>query len=387
MVVRLRARLVAVQVAVSLVLLGAAGLLARSLSVMLHVDPGVDADRVAYVDVAFGDNASPATLDDVLARVARIPGVTRAAAASRLPAQRSGTTTTIVEGYTPPAGTGAVELGYTIVSPGYFDTVGLSVIEGRAFAETDIGGTSPVVIVNASAAKRFWGAAGAIGQRLRSESRPDFVRTVVGVVEDAPVTTFPEQTTPPMFYAPSGQASLGGAMILARMTGDAEPHVRTVASAISELGSSFEIAEQGTLASHLGSGLILPRTMVRVMGGVSVLALALSAIGIYAVVAFNVARRTTELGIRIALGATASQVVRMVVVETTGAVGLGLAAGLALGLLAVPRMASVLFGVPAIDPAAFGGSIAVLTLAAWAAAYLPARRAAATDPATALRTT
>lgn len=389
MTMRLRSGLVTVQVAGSLVLLIAAGLLARSLAVMMEVDPGVDAGRVAYIDVTFGgeDGAPGAMLDEVLARVSSLPGVTHAAAASRLPAQRSGTTTTIVEGYTPPAGAGAVELGYTAVSPMYFDTVGLSVLEGRQFTWDDAGGRGPVVVVNRAAARQFWGAESAIGRRLRSQSRPDFVTTVIGVVEDAPVTTFPERVTPPMFYSPSGRAAPRGAYILARTEGDAEALVSTVAGAVSEMRSTFEIDGRGTLSSHLGEGLTLPRAMTRVMGIVSLIALTLAALGIYAVVAFNVARRTTELGIRIALGATAAQVTRMVLIETTSAVGLGLALGLALATLTVPQLASVLFGVEALDPAAFAGSAAVLAAAAWIAAYLPARRAAQTDPAIALRTT
>jgi predicted permease len=387
MTVRLRGGLVAIQVAVSLVLLVSAGLLARSLAVMLQVDPGVDADRIAYLRMNLGDDGAPAaTLDQVLARVASLPGVTHAAGASRLPAQNSGTTSTIVEGYSPPVGTDAVELGFTAVTPDYFDAVGLSLIQGRGFAATDGAGGSRAVVVNESAARLFWGEASAIGRRLRSQSRPDLVRTVVGVVEDAPVSSFPEQSTPSMFYLPAGQANLTRPYVLARTSGDAAPHVRTIAGAVTAMRSTFEIQTEGTLSSHLGSSLIIPRTMVRAMSTVSLLALALAALGIYAVVAFNVARRTTELGIRIALGATAAQVVRMVVLEASGAVVFGLICGLGLAVLTVPQMASLLFGVPAIDPAAFAGSIAVLAVASWAAAYVPARRAAGTDPAVALRT-
>ena len=389
--VGLRSVLVIVQIAGSLVLIVAGGLLARSLNAMLNVDPRVDATRVAFLDMSLGRGAGTtpqASLDEVLARVRTLPGVTHAAAASRLPASPSGTTTTIVEGYRPPVGTDAVELSFTIITPGYLDTVGLTLIEGRNFTDTDVTGAERVVLINEAAARRFWGSGSAIGRRLQSQSRPDLVRRVVGVVEDAPVSAFPERSTPAMFYVPSGQGVMQRPRVLVRTSGEAAPHVASIAAAAGGVRSTFEIHSQGTLESHLGASLTIPRSIVGVMSVVSVLALALAGLGIYAVVAFNVARRSAEFGIRIALGATGRQIVRMVLYETTVVVVIGVVCGLvAAALVLPPAVSSALFAVPALDPMAFAGAAVVLAAAAWAAAWWPARRAATTDAAIALRAT
>lgn len=384
-----RSVLVIVQVAGSLVLIVAAGLLARSLGAMLSVDPRVDATRVAFVSMSLGSDtgaAARASLDEVLTRVRTLPGVTHAAAASRLPATPSGTTTTIVEGYTPPVGTDAVELSFTIITPGYLETVGLALLDGRDFNDQDADGAERVVLINEAAARRFWGHASAVGRRLRSQSNPNLVRRIVGVVEDAPVASFPERTVPAMFYAPSGQASMSRPQVVVRTAGEAAPHVASIAAAAGAVRATFEIERQGTLASHLGAGLTIPRAIVRVMSAVSLLSLALAALGIYAVVAFNVARRSTELGIRIALGATARQIVRMVLYETTAVVAIGVVTGLVAAAFLLPGViSSTLFAIPPLDPLTFAGGVVVLTVAAWTAAWWPARRAAGTDPAITLR--
>ena len=387
---RLRNGLVVVQVAGSLVLILAAGLLGRSLMAMQRADTGVDADRLAYARTnvstpAQDAGAAAVLLEQVRARLAALPGVTHAAASSRLPAQFSGTTTTLVEGYTPPAGTNAVELNVTVVSPEYFDTVGVPIVEGRGFFDTDIAGADRVAIVNEAAAQRFWGGTDVVGRRLRSQGQPDLFRTVVGVAGDAPVATYPEAPTRPAFYVPAGQGNVGLMYFLVRTEGEPGSLLPSMRAAVTDVRSSLTIAAQGTLASHFGAALSAPRFVARVVATVSGLAVLLAALGIYAVVAFNVARRSGELGIRVALGAQPGRVVRMVVGETMGSVAVGIAGGLALAALAVRQLESILFGVRPFDPVTFAGAVVVLALVAWLAAYLPARRAAQADPVSALR--
>jgi ABC-type antimicrobial peptide transport system permease subunit len=145
------------------------------------------------------------------------------------------------------------------------------------------------------------------------------------------------------------------------------------------------IDAQGTLAMHFGATLAAPRLIARAMGAFSALALFLAGLGIYAVVSFSVARRRSELAIRMAMGAERASVVRMVVREAAGVVVAGLAVGLVVSLLAAPRLGGVLYGVPALDPLAFGGAVIVLLGVAWIAAFVPARRAAGADPMDALR--
>jgi predicted permease len=388
---RLRNTLVVIQVSASFVLILAAGLLGRSLAEMQRVDTGIEGERIAYVRTSFGqagvDDAAEAAvaLEALRARVASLPGVTHAAASSRLPAQRAGTTTTVVEGYTPETGTDAVELDFMIVTSQYFQTMGLPLLEGRGFAPTDVQGGERVIVINRAAAQRFWGGADPIGRRLRPQSQRDVYRVVVGVVGDAPVATLPEDPVRSMFYIPVSQSSLSAAYVTARTEGDAVALLGAMRGAVTDVRSTLPIMEQGTMASHFASALAAPRFVVRVMGVVSLLAVLLAGLGIYAVVAFNVARRSGELGIRVALGADPGRVVRTVVRETVGAVVLGLAGGIAIAALAARRLQAALFGIEPLDPLTFAGAVAFLAGVAWLAAYLPARRAAKADPVRALR--
>jgi hypothetical protein len=324
-------------------------------------------------------------LEEMRARVEALPGVTHAALATRLPAQPSGTTTTIVEGYEPQAGTGAVELNFLVVTPQYFDTVGQQVLEGRGLAATDVAGSDRVVVVNQAAARRYWPGRSALGGRIRSSAANAPARTVVGIVEDAPVSTFSERPPRPMFYAPAAQSNLGGGYLLARTEGDADALAVAMRTALAGVRSSVPMQGHGSLASHFGEALAAPRFLARVMGVVSLLAVTLAALGIYAVVAFSVARRSGEMGIRLALGASSRRLVRMIVGETVGTVALGIAGGLAIAVFTISRLESLLFGVQPFDVATMAGAVAAIVGVAWVAAYLPARRAAAADPASAFR--
>jgi ABC-type antimicrobial peptide transport system permease subunit len=208
---------------------------------------------------------------------------------------------------------------------------------------------------------------------------------VVGVVEDAPVAAFPEVPVRPMFYVLATQSPLGSGYILARTDRDPAALVSAMRAIVTDVRATVAVQSQGTLASHFGAALAQPRFLAGVMSAVSLLAVLLAAIGIYAVVAFSVARRAGEMGVRMALGATASRLIHMVVGETVVTVGLGLGCGAALAALAVPRLQSLLFGVQPFDPLTFAAALGSLVVVAWTAAYLPARRAARADPARAFR--
>lgn len=387
---RLRGLLVAVQVASSLILVLSTGLLARSLTALQARDTGVDTERIAYLRADWsrteleGDQVR-AVLDEVRQRMEAIPGVTHAALASRLPAQRSGTTTTEVEGYTPPAGTAAVELPFAVVSDGYFEVMGISLVAGRLFDENDVpdaGGAS--ILINEAAARRFWGDADAVGRRMRGQGSEEWTRTVVGVVEDTPVSSLSESFRP-MFYFSTRQASFAPGYVVARTDGDPAALLEPMRRVMGALSVSPTMTAQGTLTGHFGATLATPRLAARAMGAFSLLALLLAGLGVYAVVSFSVQRRTSELGIRMALGAERSRVVHMVVREVVGVVLTGLAVGLGFSALAVPRLGGMLYGVPALDPLTFGGAVLVLLAVAGGAAYVPARRAATADPVEALR--
>lgn len=387
---RLRGLLVAVQVAASLVLVLGTGLLARSLAALQAVDTGVDADHVAYLRIDWsragleGDQVQ-AAIDQLHERLGALPGVTGVALATRLPAQRAGTTTTEVEGYTPPAGTDAVELPFVLVTDGYFETMGIPLVQGRLFDDDDVpGGSGVSIVIDRAAARRFWGDADPIGRRMRGQGSEEWTRIVVGVVGNAPVASLGESPRP-MFYFSTRQRPSAPSYLVARTSGDPAAILAPMRRELSGLFPSAVVNDQGTLATHFGSTLSTPRMAARAMGAFSALALLLAGLGIYAVVSFSVARRTAELGIRMALGAERSGVVRMVVREVAGVVLAGLVVGLAVSAIAASRLGGTLYGVGALDPLAFGTAVLVLLGVAWIAAYVPARRAARANPVEALR--
>jgi putative ABC transport system permease protein len=382
--------LVAVQVAASLVLVLGTGLVARSLIALQTQDTGVDVDRVAYLRADWsragieGDRARVA-IDELCQRIEVLPAVTRAAMVSRLPAEPSGTTTTEVEGYTPSAGTNAVELPFALVTDGYFQTMGIPLIHGRLFNSDDVpGGEGVSIVINQTAARRFWGDANPIGRRMRPQGAEGWTRTVVGVVGDAPVARLGESPRP-MFYRSTRQVPAMPSYLVVRTDGDPAAILTSMRTEVSALHPAAVIDAQDTLAMHFGSTLAIPRLIGRAMGAFSVLALLLSGLGIYASVSFSVARRRSELAIRMAMGAERAGVVQMVIREVAGVVVAGLVVGLAVSVLAAPRLGSMLYGVPALDPLAFGGAVCVLLSVAWIAAFVPARRAAGADPMDALR--
>jgi predicted permease len=388
--VRLRNALVVIQVAGSLVVVLVAGLLGRSLVALQRLDPGVDVERVAWArfdlsPAGLEEDALATALEHIRARIKALPGVTGAAIASRLPAQRSGTTSTIIEGYTPEAGTDATELSALIVTPEYFETMGLRLIAGRTFAATDVRGADRVVVVNETAARRYWGGHAAVGGRMRSQARNAPFRTVVGIVEDSPVAEFPERPVRPMFYVAAAQATVTAGYVLARTDRASDTLPAEMRSAAIGARAGVDVSAQGTLASIFDAALARPRFIAGTVSVASILAVVLAGLGLYSVVAFNAARRAGELGIRMALGASASRVARLVVRDAVGSVALGLAAGLVAAAALVPRLEPALFGVAPRDPVTFAGGLAAFAMVAGFAAYVPARRAARTDPSVTLR--
>jgi predicted permease len=388
---RLRDGLVVVQVATSLVLVLATGLIARSLIALQTADPGVAVDRVAYLTLDWTragvtPEASLATLQDVLARIEALPGIDRASFATRLPAQPQGSTTTEVEGYTPPAGTSAVEMPFAIVSDEYFETMGIPLATGRPFGPDDVpGGPGVSIVINETAARRYWGSTdAAMGRRMRAQGSEAWTRTVVGVVGDVPVNALGEAPAPLMYFSVR-QRQVTPVYLLARTDGDPEGLLDPMRREVSAWRPGVTFNGRGTLVSHLGSTLAVPRLAARAMGAFSALALILAALGVYTVVSFAVTRRSAELGIRIALGAERSGVVWMVLREVARVVVVGLVLGVAAAALAAPRFGGMLYGVEALDPTTFATAVALMLVVAWAAAYLPARRAARADPVQALR--
>ena len=385
---RLRNVLVGVQVAASLVLVLGTGLLARSLAAMQAADTGVDADRVAWVRADFGQSgldgdALRQAQEQLLDRIRAMPGVTAAGVTSRLPATGGGTTTTVVEGYTPPAGTDAVEMPYAVVGDGYFEALGIPLRAGRLFDDADADPANATILVNEAAARRYWPDQDPIGKRNRSQTGETW-RRVVGVVGDAPVAGLTDLDQPIMYF-PARRNPMAAPVIVARTDGRPDALLPALRQAVEESPYTVTIASQGTLASVFGSVLEAPRIGAALMGAFSLLALVLAGLGVYAIVAFSVARRSAELGIRMALGARGGNVVGMVVREVVATVAVGLIAGLALALAGATALEGLLFGISPRDPVTIALAVAFILAVSAAAAWVPARRAARTDPVSALR--
>jgi hypothetical protein len=271
------------------------------------------------------------------------------------------------------------------VTDSYFDAMGIPLLSGRSFGPDDVPGTGGTsILVSEAAARRFWADADPIGRRMRGQGSESWTRTVVGVVADVPVASIGESPAP-LFYFSSRQSAGTPTYLVARASGEPAALLGAVRREAASWRPSVTVIEQGTLAAHLGASLAVPRLAARAMGAFSLLALLLAGLGIYTVVSFTVARRSSELGIRIALGAERAGVVRMVVHEVATVVGIGLGIGVLVAGMGATRIGDVLVGVDALDPLTFAVSVVVLLGVAWLAAWIPARRAARADPVEALR--
>jgi predicted permease len=381
--------MVAVQVAASVVLVVGASLMVRGLAQYQQIDTGVDVERLALLRTTFSQagiapEARQASAAALTERLEAIPGVSSVALTTRIPVSGGGSTTTVVEGYDPQAGTGSVELPFAFVTPGYFETVGIAVVAGRAYRPDDRIGPRQSVIVNETAARRFWGdAEAALGGRVRPQGAPDAWIQVVGVVSDVTVGDLGGPDLPMLYYAmPESVADAPTFVVSADV--DPASLLPAMRSALRELNPRLPVDRLDTMRGHLGAALAGPRLATGVLGLFSLLALTLASIGIYTIVSLTVAGRRSEIGLRIALGAERGRVIRLV----TGRVLATVAVGFALGAMAVavvaPRAGAFTLGVEPLDLGALLLATAVLGAVVAIASYVPARRAARVDPVEAL---
>jgi predicted permease len=384
---RLRSTLLALQIAFSMLLLVVAGLFARALAHARDIDPGFDARgvelasldlRLANYDAERGGRLA-ATL---LQRARSLPGVESAALTVMLPLGGGGLGLggIAVEGSATEDGTPGGSADWNVVTPGYFATMGIPLLQGRDFTDADRAGALEVAILNETLARHLWPGQNPLGRSIKNDDR---TLTVVGVARDAKYRSlgeFPRN----FIYVALSQRYLGRMTLLVKAAPGA-PAARPIRRLVADLDRSLPILNQQTLAEQAEVSLFPQRLALDVAGGLGALALLLALLGIYGVTAYGVARRTHEIGLRIALGAQRSRVVGLVlrqglVLAVTGAAAGGLAA---LGVTRLLR--GMLYGIPAADPIAFGGAAALLVLAALAASLVPARRAAGLDPVTSLR--
>jgi putative ABC transport system permease protein len=379
--------LVAAQVAISLPLLIGAGLFTRTLDHLRTLDRGFRHEDVLLIDLdarrtGKDEPALRAFYQQTLAFVEQLPSVKAASLSAVTPLMGGGIIMPIAVNGQPVRGDTDGEMHFNVIAPRYFEVLGTPIVLGRDFTNRDDAAAPSVAILNEAFVRQYMKDVVPLGQRVSVVGSPHQMQ-VVGVVKDAVYENL-RQSPPPTVYAAYLQSGVDTATLEIHAPGSLSQVTAAIRSEVQPklAGKSLRVR---TLTSQLESGLVRERLMTTLASVFGVLALSLAAVGLYGVQAFSVGRRTGEIGVRIALGARQSQVLREILYEAAQMVALGLAIGLPISWMASRLVSSMLFGVTAHDPITSVVSIAALAGAAFVAAFLPARRAAHVDPVVALR--
>jgi predicted permease len=385
----LRDALVTGQMAVTALLLVVAALLTRSLIAAERTNVGFAVNRLAIVStdtamLRYPEARGRQFYDQALAKVSAIAGVESAALATRVPLQVNANRWEIwIPGRDRPGDHGdTVEV--TTVSTGYFKTMGVAIVEGRAFSDDDRRDTPYVAVVNETLARRFWPGQSAIGKvfHTRGGEGPPF--QIVGVAADHKVLTVSEAPTPFLHVARTQRPSSYTA-IIARTRGDASALLRDMRRELLSLEPNLVFVENQTMEAEVDATLLPMRASAWLVTAVGLVAMLLAAIGLYGVIAYSVSRRTREIGIRMALGARPGAVVGLVMQQGLLVAGVGLLAGCLLAVAAARAIAGTLYGITASDPWSWLAAALVLLSVSALANLVPAWRAAHVDPSEALR--
>jgi len=386
---RARQALLMAEVALSIVLLAGAGLLIRSFLHVQSIDPGLDAGAVLTLGINMPFNteeeymALPGQFSEMLAQVEAVPGVLSAATISGLPFGGGSTSMDmIVEGRD--HGDNYPSAFWRLASPDYFETLGIPLLKGRKFLAEE-GDAQHVAIISESMATSLWPGEDPIGQRFLGWRDPERLKTVIGVVGDVRERSL-ESEAMNIVYMPHLQMTFWPNMyFVVRADGDPAALAPSVRAAISKVVPGRPVTDIRPLTAVLDDTLGPRRFNTSLLLCFAAVALALAAAGVYGVMAYSVAQRTSEIGIRMAMGAHASHVVRMVVTQGMAVVGGGIAIGVVIAILATRLLASMLFGVDAFDVISLGGAVFFLALVALVACTIPALRATRVSPTEALR--
>jgi putative ABC transport system permease protein len=385
---RLRSVLVVAEVTLSLVALTGAGLLIRSMQRVEQINPGFETRNlfVFNFDIApqrLAPEKAREFLRTAVARAASVPGVHAAAVASNPPLGGGILATLLAEGQdSNPDQRGTLTVENTI-SPQYFETMRIPVLEGRNFTEFDRAESKPVAIVNDAMARHFWPGQSAIGKRFREAVNNNY-REVVGVVATSVVNTIGEQPQP-QAYLPIGQDLSTAVVMHVRTDGNPAAVMPAVMKQVQTLNANMALQNPATIQKVVHDGLWAPRVAASLFGIFGLLGMLLASIGIYGVMSYMVAQRRGEIGLRMALGARPWDVLRLVVGQGMRLAVAGIAMGIIAGLFTTRLMGSLLFGVSTSDPVTFAAVGTLVAAVALIAGWLPARRAARIDPVVALR--
>jgi putative ABC transport system permease protein len=388
---RTRDGLVAMEIAVALVLLVGAGLLLRSFHSLSRVDTGIRTERLLTFDMVLtGERARlpqarQAFFQSALNAIAALPGVERAGAAATLPIGGDDFASgVVIEGRPEPRPGELPRAGLQVVTPGYFEAMGIRVVEGRDVAESDTATAVPVVLVNETFARQHWPAEAPVGRRIRFGGDTGTWFTVIGVVSDIRHLG-PAAPPRPEFYQPYTQRSFPFMAFVVRTSGSPAALVPSIRAAITTLDRAQPISGVSTMEEHIGRALSRPRFMSTLITCFGLLALVLSMVGVYGVMAFSVAQRTREIAIRTALGATGRDVLTLVIGKALLLAAAGVAAGVATSVALSGVLRGLLYGVSAADPGTYAAVVGILGTVAVLAAAVPAWRAVRVAAAEVLR--
>ena len=384
----LRGALVVAQLSLSLVLLIGAGLCLRSLRRAVAFDPGFAAQNILLASLetngaGLAKAQGQAFYQQTLERIGNLPGVRAATLTRVVPVSGGGQRRGIdIAGYQPRPNEDT-ETNTNVVGPDYFSTMEIPVVHGRAFGAQDVEGAPPVVVVNEEFARRYFPGRAAVGQRLRWNANSPYME-IVGVARNAKYRSLREQPLP-FIYIPLAQEYQRGMTLVVRTSGDPAALAAAVRNVVRALNKNVPVFAVTTMSEHIGAALAADKMIAALLSLFGGAALLLAAVGIYAVVAYSVAQRTHEIGIRMALGAQAGDIARLIVGQGLALILAGTGLGLALALALTRVLASLLFDVSVTDPLTFAAVALLLACIALLACYIPARRAMKVDPMIALR--
>jgi predicted permease len=382
---RTRAVLVIAEVGLSLVLLLGAGLLVKSFARLMNVSPGFDPDHLLTFTIGLPSSADSvhqlAFYQQVLEHLQTLPGVKAVGAVSRLPLAGGNSS----RGFSVPGNANAYNADIRVSTPDYFRTMGIPLLKGRNFSESDVGSSLNVAVINEALARAVFPGEDPIGKQLTNFGPDSLTLQIIGVignVRHVGLDTAPNSE----IYQVLGQAQWPS-MFVAIRSATADPTSITSAAqrAVWSANQDVPLANIRTMQEVIANSVQRRRFSMLMLTMFATVAMLLAAIGLYGVMSYSVAQRTKEIGIRMALGARRPDVLALVVKQGMALVFAGIAAGTILSLATTRLISGMLFGITATDPLTFAGVAALLSVVAFLANYLPARRAASVDPMVALR--
>jgi putative ABC transport system permease protein len=386
----LRNFFVIAQVGLSVLLLLSGGLFLRSLTSAQRVDPGFTLDRVLLLplNLSLGGYKEEAGRDfyrQITDRMESLPAVHSASLVGRVPLGLDrGRAAVSLEGTDPASSDSEFMTGYNVVGARYCETMGIVLMRGRDFSDTDRKESPAVAIINQTLAGRLWPDENPVGKRLLLGGPKGTPVEVVGLTRDGKYDSLGERSQP-FLYRPVTQDYQAGMTLIARTEGDPRALLAAAEDQVRALDRNLAVFPAETLAAHVRASLAPARLGAMLLGIFGLLGLLLAAVGVFSMVAYSASRRTREIGIRMALGAQAGDVTRLVLKEGMIPVGIGIGLGLGAGLALAQLVASLLYGVSAADPMTFVSVTMLLAAVAFLACYLPARRATKVDPLATLR--